>query len=274
MDISKSFLQDPSFSLGYVPTVVFRYYLQNSDSADSGKRIVLHQLASELRWGGQRVAISGPHFIEQGVEGAQQTALDFSFQLPRWAIDRMEAIRIGDPPITVQVDLVYSVTDQQNRTTFLHANQFIDLKLSALKWSDWLEKLGYSDYWVVEVPRPKIAGYPPLEDRIRKAEAHLAARQFPESVQDLREAWDLFDAILKPKWPAVAGLIDKGSTGQKPNHKDKSERIEEIRAKLDYWANIGPHDSKYEVFPEDAYLCYEQTVSMIAYLSKWLARVP
>ena len=69
-------------------------------------------------------------------------------------------------------------------------------------------------------------------------------------------------------------MIDKGSTGQKPNHKDKSERIDDIRAKLDYWANIGPHDSKYEVFSEDAYLCYEQTVSMISYLTKWLARVP
>lgn len=274
MDISKSFVQEPSFSTGLIPTVSFRYYLQNSDSAESGKRLVLHELTSEMRWGGNRIAVSGPHYLAQAVDGGQQTSVDFSFQMPRWVLDRIEAVRNGDPSVNLQIDLVYSVTDQQNRTTFLHTNQYIDLKLSALRWSDWLAKLGYSDYWIVEVPRPKLSGYPPVEDRIRKAEAHLAAGQFPEAVQDLREAWELFNSVLKPKWPAVATLIDQGSIGQRPNHKDKSERIEEIRAKLDYWANIGPHDSKYVVFPEDAYLCYEQTVSMISYLTKWLARMP
>ena len=115
--------------------------------------------------------------------------------------------------------------------------------------------------------------YPPIENRIRQAEAHLAAKQNPEAIHDLREAWDMFATVLTPKWPAVAALIDQGSTGQ-PNHKDKSARIAEIRSQLDYWANIGPHNSKYVVFPEDADLCFEQTVSMISYLTKWLARVP
>ena len=67
-------------------------------------------------------------------------------------------------------------------------------------------------------------------------------------------------------------LIDQGSAGQ-PSYKDRSERIREVREKVDYWANIGPHNSNYVVFPEDAYLCFDQTVSMISYLTKWLARV-
>ena len=217
----------------------------SSHSNDNGKRLILLELAAELRWSGHRIALSGPHLLAQGIDGGQQTAVDLTFQMPRWVVDRIEAVRNGDPSVNLQVDVVYSLTDAQNRTIFLHANQSIDLKLSERKWAEWLANLSYSDYWVVEIPRPKIAGYPMVDDRIRKAESHLAGRQFPEAIQDLREAWDLFNDVLKPKWSAVATMIDKGSTGQKPNHKDKSERIDDIRAKLDYWANIGPHDSKY-----------------------------
>jgi hypothetical protein len=274
VDISKSFLQDPSFSTAVIPTVTLRYYLSNSDSSDAGKQIVYHELTGQLRYAGDRIAQSGPHYIAQVVEAGRQTSADLSFQVPRWVLDRVESARNGDPPVTVQIDLVYSVVDQQDRVTLLHTNQYIDLKLSERKWSDWLAKLGYMDFWLVEILRPRISGYPDVEGRIRQAEAHLVAKQFPEAVHDLREAWGLFMPVLNAKWAGVAALIDQGSTGQKPTHKDKSERIGDIRAQLDYFANIGPHDSKYVVFPEDAYLCFEQTVSMMSYLTKWLARVP
>jgi hypothetical protein len=159
MDISKSFLQEPSFSAGLIPTVTYRYYLANSDSADSGKKIVFHELTAQLRFGGDRIAQYGPHYIAQGLDVGQQTGVDLSFQIPRWVLDRIEAVRNGDPSITVQIDLVYSVTDTQNRLTFLHTNHHIDLKLSERVWSTWLACLGYSDFWMVEIPRPKITGY-------------------------------------------------------------------------------------------------------------------
>ena len=273
MDISKSFLQEPSFSAGVIPTATLRYVLSNADAGDNGKQIVYHELTAQLRFRGERIAHFGPHYVAQRLDVGQQANVDLSFQVPRWVLDRIEAVRIGDPPVDVQIDLVYSVIDQQSRATFLHTNQYIDLKLSERKWSEWLGKLGYSDFWLVEIPRPKISGYPAIEDRIRQAEVHLAARQYPEAVVDLRETWGLFMPVLTLKWKAVAALIDQGSVGQKPTHKDKSERIAQIREQLDYWANIGPHNSKYVVFPEDAYLCFEQTVSMISYLAKWLARV-
>ena len=179
----KSFVQDPSFNSGFIPTVAFRYYLQNSDSNDNGKRLILLELAAELRWSGHRIALSGPHLLAQGIDGGQQTAVDLTFQMPRWVVDRIEAVRNGDPSVNLQVDVVYSLTDAQNRTIFLHANQSIDLKLSERKWAEWLANLSYSDYWVVEIPRPKIAGYPMVDDRIRKAESHLAGSQFPEAIR-------------------------------------------------------------------------------------------
>ena len=60
-------------------------------------------------------------------------------------------------------------------------------------------QVGYSDLWVIEASRPRIIGYPTIEGRIRRAEAHLAARRFPEAVHDLSEAWDLFMPILTPQ---------------------------------------------------------------------------
>lgn len=274
VDISKSFVQGPEFSTGFIPEAKFQYYLQNSDSAENGRKLVFHELTAELRWVGHRISLSGPHFLTQGVEGGQQVGVHLAFQLPRWVVDRVEAVRDGDPTVNIQIELVYSMIDSMNRTVFLRATQNIDLKLSALKWGEWLAKLGHLDFWIVEVSRPRVVGHQAVEERIRKAENHLSDRRFPEAVQDLREAWELFNAILDPAWEKVAELIDKGSSGQKPKHRNKSERIHAIRDELDYWSNIGPHDSKYEVFAEDAYLCYEQTVSMISYLSKWLARAP
>jgi hypothetical protein len=70
-----------------------------------------------------------------------------------------------------------------------------------------------------------------------------------------------------------AALVDQASAGQKPTHKDNSVRISEIRAQLDYRASIGPHSSKYVVFPDDVHLCFEQTVSTRSHLTNWLARV-
>ena len=229
MDISKSFVQDPSFNSGFIPTVAFRYYLQNSDSNDNGKRLILLELAAELRWSGHRIALSGPHLLAQGIDGGQQTAVDLTFQMPRWVVDRIERYATATRRSTSRsMSSTRSPTPRTGRYSSTRTKS-IDLKLSERKWAEWLANLSYSDYWVVEIPRPKIAGYPMVDDRIRKAESHLAGRQFPEAIQDLREAWDLFNDVLKPKWSAVATMIDKGSTGQKPNHKDKSERIDDIR---------------------------------------------
>lgn len=95
MDISKSFLQDPTVSVGVTPKVNLLYIRSQSDSTTARNRVVYHQLTAHLDYGDDRIAEFGPSYIEQAVGVGQQTHDDLSFQVSRWVLDRIKAPRVG-----------------------------------------------------------------------------------------------------------------------------------------------------------------------------------
>lgn len=180
----------------------------------------------------------------------------------------------------VQIDIYdYNRPDNDLRDRYIIMD--IPLELSETKWIKFLEDIGYSEIWVIELDRPKLEGYNEVLEFIDKAKDGLLNNSSPDSIiTDLRTAWDTLDPFIKKYEEEINKCINGKSTNE-PEKQSKGERIEEIkkttielmdkiielRKAIDKLTQIGPHKDKYTSTKEDAQLCFRLTVSMVSYYS-------
>jgi len=174
-------------------------------------------------------------------------------------LSNSDIIKIRDPD-TIKRDL----SDRIFMVDITH-------KLSAKEWIKFLEDLGHSEKWIIEFDRPKLENFHEVIDHIEKAKDALYNKSDPEDViRDLRAARDSFKPFYDAYKNKIMELIDRGSIGQKPEHKNKSERIDDIYGKISYLLDIGPHSDKYKVTYQDALLAYREFVSILSYFSEMI----
>ncbi|MGC8483863.1 MAG: hypothetical protein ACP5OE_09510 [Thermodesulfobium sp.] len=147
----------------------------------------------------------------------------------------------------------------------------IEVKLSQKDWIKFLADMGYSEKLIIEIDRPKLEGFHETISHIEKAKDVLYNKSDPEDViRDLRAARDSFKPFYDTYKDKIMELIDRGSIGQKPEHKNKSERIDDIYGKISYFLDIGPHSDRYKVTYRDALLAYREFVSILSYFSEMI----
>ncbi len=181
----------------------------------------------------------------------------------------IESKRTGDLKITIKFDFAYRDTVDINSDDQIYGGmaslQFIE-DFSAAKWTQLLTDIGYSEKWIIEIDRPKIEGFTEVIEHIKKAQEALFNKNDPEDViRDLRVAKDSFKSYYDSRKSEIAKSIDIGSQGE-PNRAQKSQRIEEMYAKVCEFINIGPHNDKYRVTYSDALLAYREFISLLSYL--------
>ncbi len=203
-----------------------------------------------------------------------QKTLRLRFPFPRDVIGAVESKRTDDLTLNLQLSMYFFIQSQSSTSLrFYVHSEYISVKYSQKEWNQILEKMGYSESWVIEVSRPEIESFPEVVEHLHKASDCLFIRDYEGCMTNTRAAWNSLEPMLKAKWEHIAKQIDEGSPGEE-SYSSKSKRIEELIAKIKQWSNVGPHREAYRIFPEDAILSYYITVSTVSYLSKWLRNIP
>jgi hypothetical protein len=255
---------------GVFPYLKLRIYV-SPERSEGYPDLQLLLATVKLNLNGDCIAASEPLLFTRNFSGS----VDFeaSVPFPRDVIDTIEATRIDDLPLTLNVDGLCSYSDakRENRTSFFQINLFYSLKYSQKEWAEILKKMGYSESWIVEIARPTLEGMDVVAEHLQKASDNLSARDYENCMANTRIAWDAFKPLFDSKWDEIKALIDEDSPGE-PSRDPKSTRIQDLRVKIRNLANVGIHREAYKVQPDDAILCYYLTVLMISYLSKLLKK--
>lgn len=255
---------------GVIPLLKFEIFISNREQ--SAQIINLLLATSKITMQGQKITSSEPTIIGGIVKNNNQISFSTEFSLPRNTIEAIEGKRVDDLSLNLDIKLLYSY-QVENRNNIETTNLGYNLKYSQKEWSTLLHKIGYFESWVMEIARPRIEGLDVVVQHLQKASDSLDSKDYENCMANSRIAWDALKPLLNSKWEHIQKLIDEGSPGES-NHDPKSKRVKEIGDKIHYLSNVGIHRENYRVFPEDAILCYHLTVSMMAYLSRWLRNAP
>jgi len=205
--------------------------------------------------------------------GRGYNSYQVTMNLNRDTIRSIEEFRHDDLELYLTFDFLYSYSTKTDpsKLNFDNRSEVYNHKLSQKDWTQILQKMGYQESWIIEIPRPNIEGLPKVFEHLEKSQTCLQTHSYEECMTNLRIAWNTFYDILKSRREEIAKQIDYGSDKEEKQD-PKSKRIEDIKDKIVYFSQVGIHRESYRVFPEDAFLNYYQTVAMISYLSKMLSK--
>lgn len=205
------------------------------------------------------------------------TSLQIPVILPIKAVSFIESKRTddvtlrGNLSITCKEEIAFNDASWKE---YSKADLPFNLEFSAKKWTTFLSEMGYNEKWIIELDRPKLEGYNEIMEHIRKAQDALYNKREPEDVlRDLRAARDSFKVFYESRRGKIEEQIDKGSLGEE-DQKSKSERVKEMYEKISNFLNLGPHNDKYEVTYLDAQLAFREFISILAYISSVLSKIP
>ncbi len=208
-------------------------------------------------------------------EGLSVPPFEITFIMTREILRSIEKSRITNDDLifTLKGDILYAEQITQNTfQSFKKESVMCEVRYSPREWLDVLRSIGYQESWILELKRPDIEGLDIVKKHLDDAYNRLLNNDPKGSMDALRDAWKSFNPLLISKWQDIATLIDEGS-GEEPERPSKSKRVESMKNDIVNFTNLGPHGEIYQVFPEDAYLGYYQTVSMISYLSHFLKKL-
>lgn len=266
MDIRKVQISKEKVKSLPVPGIGFEITIQNFTESEGVTQIVSAE-AELIMQGKGTVANVNASTRTENFSRHEQATLDVCIQLPDYLINRIEALRADDIRLMLVLKLLIFHEGKFRRT-----QQSYDLKYSQIEWSQILKELGYHDSWIFEVRRTELEGMDKVAEHLQTALDQISAHHYGDCVTNLRHAWDSIKPMLDAKWEKIALKIDEGSEGQE-GHPPKSERIKSLYRQIRDFTHIGAHGEAYRVDPEDALLAYYQSVSMLSYLSKIMARI-
>jgi hypothetical protein len=257
--------------------IMFEYRPERVNTSSASKptdwRITVLQHRLVVHVNGLQIADSGT--VYDHVEPYFGKDFEYTLSLPRSAIQSIEESRRDDVRLSLNISGLCLETDGLDKRDVKTLSLNIQNDLSQTQWAKLLKETGYQDTWVLEIAKPATADPSKFKDVTRfleEAEAELSAGSPDDVIGRCRKALDKLDEIMSvDDWANVNKEIDWGSIGES-NYATKSKRIQEIRAKIRDWTNIGPHSDKYVVRFEDAKLCYLLTASLVSYLSKMASR--
>jgi hypothetical protein len=228
-----------------------------------------------------RLSYKGKPITESFTE-PQQKALrladnfDFIVYLPIEALDFIERQRQDDIYLEFLMLGTYFIFPQNNHQAKTLKQFWLQFrqKYTQKEWVELLRKTGYSDKWIIEIDRPKIEGFNEVIIFLDKASNELYDKKNPSGVLvELRKAFESLDHLFSSKSEKISEKIDAGSPGE-GNQPKKSKRVEEIKAEVKKFLQIGPHESKgYTVSYSDALLAYRLVLSLLQYYSEALNQV-
>ena len=261
--------------LGVFPKIKFETSISSRDPNNIEMNATLLTLNIKLSYNGQTISLADPITTAENIGGGGIIQTNsFYFNLDREKLRAIELARSDDILFYLNFDFLYTFTTNEKQTLGNYRQKLIahPLKLSQKEWIQMLNKMGFYDAWIIEIPRPKIDGSNNVIENIEKASSAMNSHRYDECMGHLRVAWNLFKTTLELKWNDMAAFIDLGSLGEK-DRETKSKRIQDIKDKVIYFVQIGVHREFYKVNPEDAILAYYQTVAMISYLSQIIKKI-
>jgi len=222
---------------------------------------------------GYIVTQSPPYFpSEEFGKGRGQTELEVYLPMPRHVLIGIESRRKDDIQFSLHLGGIVSYVGSDKVTHFEKLTCYHEWYCSQKQWSDILRKLGYRDYWIAEIDRPQIEGWEVVKEHLEKAAAALESKDFEKTMSECRVAWNSLDPLMNSLIDELKAKIDEGSAGEE-GHPSKSSRILSLRESVRNWSHIGIHRESYKVLPEDAILCYRETVSLVAYISRIASQI-
>ena len=252
---------------GIIPSLKFEIELSKKERNEPNHNLLFS--TSKLTMQGKNITNTEPTIIGEILQN--HITFTTEFQFPRNTIQAIEENRVDDLSLILNINVLHSSQDDLNHivnSTLVH-----ELKISQKEWSDILHQMGYFESWVMEIARPRIEGMDVVVQHLQKAADSLDIKDYENCMASSRVAWGAFKPLFESKWEHIQKQIDEGSPGE-TNHDPKSKRVEDIEKKIYNFSHVGIHREAYRVFPQDAILCYQLTVSMIAYLSRWLRNAP
>ena len=205
------------------------------------------------------------------------TSLQIPVILPIEALSFIESKRTDDVTLRGILSITCKEETASNDVRWKDYNNVdlpFNIEFSAKKWTTFLSEMGYNEKWIIELDRPKLEGYNEIMEHIRKAQDALYNKREPEDVlRDLRAARDSFKVFYESRIGKIEEQIDKGSLGEE-RQKSKSERVKEMYEKISNFLNLGPHNDKYEVTYFYAQLAFREFISILAYISSVLSKIP
>ena len=253
---------------GIIPSL--KYMIQLTKNEHKELDINLLFATSELTIQGNKITNSEPTII--GEEIINYKDFTTEFQLPRNTIQAIEKNRIDDLSLMLNINVLYSY-QAENLNPIRNEIIAEELKYSQKEWSNILHQMGYFEYWIMEIAKPQIEGLDVVIEHLKKAADSIDSKDYENCMTNSRIAWDALKPLLESKKEHIQKQIDEGSTGQS-GRDEKSKRVENIKKAIHQFSHVGVHREDYRVFPQDAILCYQLTVSMMAYLSRWLRNAP
>jgi hypothetical protein len=251
------------------PTLKFQIWLGNKTRGNfSNLKLLLTSV--ELKVFGQSISVSSPSIRNENFSGQVMIVEEIPF--PKYLLQSIEQKRTDDLPLRLSIGGLVSYTQDNNPTTiFDKFTSDYNFKQSQKEWTTILEKMGFKEAWIIEITRPKIEGFDVVKEHLQKASEAIDRRDFEKAISDCRVAWDSLSPLISSSWEKIANEIDLGSPGE-PDYPKKSERIKKLREATLLWSQIGVHREAYRVTPEDAFLCYHTTVTLVSFLSSLLAK--
>ena len=198
--------------------------------------------------------------------------LSLTLRLPRYLLEAIESTRKDNVQVDLSVELGWWTPEPDEFSRqFGWTNAPFQETIPQSDWMVFLEQLGFDGGWAVEIRKPRIGGLDDAMKHLSAAEGLLSSHQPEAAVAECRKAWDRADDLLESRTAALATVVDGHSKGE-PGKPSKSQRIAKLQDAVDQWTQIGPHSDLYGVTMDDALLAYRSTVSLLAYLSRGLAR--
>jgi len=239
---------------------------------DAGMKVSYPILVGELNpLGLQPPLTSSPFFTNRELsESSGPEDVTLVFPMSRETLAAIERLRVDDVPMTLQLRGHGSTTRQSQPPRTESIGGSVDLKRSQREWRDLLKAMGYGESWIIELARPCLEGFDEVQSHLEKASEAIQGHDYEGAVHNCRVAWDATSNLLDAIEAKIAAEIDRGSKGE-TGEPLKSERIKNLRAAVKKLCQIGAHKEAYVVGYEDALLCFRQTLSLMAYLSKIVA---
>ncbi len=245
-----------------VPTLQFEAWLSFRKS--NNKNIKIHLTSMELSLFGQSFGVSKSTIRDELV--SSQVNIKEEIFFPKYLIQLIEQKRIDDLPLSLTIEGLVSYNPENNITILDNFRISREYKQSQKEWIGILEKMGYKETWIIEMPRPKIEGFDIVKEHLQKASEAIDRRDYEKAISDCRVAWESLNPLIDSLWENLAEEIDCGSPGE-TKYPRKSERIKKLRDAVLLWSQIGVHREAYRVIPEDAFLCYRTTIALASFLS-------
>lgn len=258
--------------LGAFPRLKLDVGISSKFRFDKQKNNRLIMMTVKLVYQGFTVCLSDPVLSGQEIgNGMQLHNNTFYFILDREKIRAIEQTRVDDIIFGIAFEFLYSYyhEDKPNQVLYDKVNEYKELNFSQKQWNAALHAFGFNNSWIIEIPRTNIEGFSEIMKHLEKADEDFYINNYAGCMLNLRAAWKSLKPLIDTQWDAIANHIDLDSPGQQ-GYDLKSKRILELKNRIADWSNIGAHGEAYKLNPEDAILCYYQSLSMIAYLGQVL----